>query len=295
MRSERALRPGAVNRGRHRDGERRCQQGTRRPIAKRGSTVERRARRPHSIPVDCDGQPSRHAPAPVCAADRAGRRATDVGAVVTLSSFGHVLSMTDSIGMFEHADHAQPRREHGYCTDDVARLLIVAVREPDRSEAVRELARTAYRFLSESQNTTGRTRNRRDADGRWRGSVRRRGLLGSQPVGVRHSGSPRAGGVDAVGGRVVLHDHGVAQRSPHRRAMAFAAPHLVLPKFSKTIVVIFAPAPSSPTRSRRSEGCRRSPIGRGPNPDCRTPTRRCPRRSSRPATSWIVPTCSTTV
>ena len=77
--------------------------------------------------------------------------------------------MTDGIGMFEHADHDIPRREHGYCTDDVARLLIVAVREPDVSEAVRELGRTAFRFLAASQGATGRTRNRRDASGRWHG------------------------------------------------------------------------------------------------------------------------------
>ena len=130
--------------------------------------------------------------------------------------------MTDSIGMFEHADHAQPRREHGYCTDDVARLLIVAVREPDRSEAVRELARTAYRFLSESQNTTGRTRNRRDADGRWRGRYGVEDCWGRSlwafGTAARHAPEEwmRSGAASYF-------DHGVAQRSPHRRAMAFAA------------------------------------------------------------------------
>ena len=63
---------------------------------------------------------------------------------MTLPSFAHVLSMSDGIGMFEHADHAEPRREEGYCTDDVARLLIVAVREPAHGQAVRELGRTAF-------------------------------------------------------------------------------------------------------------------------------------------------------
>ena len=70
---------------------------------------------------------------------------------MTLASFGHVVSMSDRFGMFEHAAHAEPRREHGYCTDDMARLLIVAVREPDRSQVVRELSRTALRFLASSQ------------------------------------------------------------------------------------------------------------------------------------------------
>ena len=40
-----------------------------------------------------------------------------------LTAWRHVLTMTDEIGIFEHADRDVPRREHGYCTDDVARLL----------------------------------------------------------------------------------------------------------------------------------------------------------------------------
>ena len=78
--------------------------------------------------------------------------------------------MSDGIGMFEHADHAEPRREHGYCTDDMARLLIVAVREPERSQAVRELGRTALRFLAVvAERPRAKTRNRRAANGRWHG------------------------------------------------------------------------------------------------------------------------------
>ncbi len=57
---------------------------------------------------------------------------------MTLPSFGHLLSMSDAIGLFEHADHAQPRREEGYCTDDVARLLIAIVRERDEGQALHE-------------------------------------------------------------------------------------------------------------------------------------------------------------
>ncbi len=141
---------------------------------------------------------------------------------MTLPSFGHVLSMTDGIGIFEHADHAEPRRELGYCTDDVARLLVVACREPDRSQAVRELCRVAFGFVAASQNATGRTRNRRSTRGRWTG---RHGVedcwgrsVWAYGTCARRApeGSMRASGLSYF-------DHGAKQRSPHRRAMAFAA------------------------------------------------------------------------
>ena len=41
--------------------------------------------------------------------------------------FDHLERLTDDRGLFEHALHAVPRREHGYCVDDVARGLVVAV------------------------------------------------------------------------------------------------------------------------------------------------------------------------
>lgn len=141
---------------------------------------------------------------------------------MTLPSFGHVLSMSDGIGMFEHADHATPRREHGYCTDDMARVLIVAVREPDRSQAVRELGRTAFRFLAASQSTTGRTRNRRAAGGRWEG---RHGVedCWGRSVWAFGTASRRAPEDWMRASSMSYFNHGVKQRSPHRRAMAFAA------------------------------------------------------------------------
>ena len=38
--------------------------------------------------------------------------------------------MTDRYGTYEHADGSAPRPEHGYCTDDMARVLVVTSREP---------------------------------------------------------------------------------------------------------------------------------------------------------------------
>lgn len=83
--------------------------------------------------------------------------------------FGHLIALTDQYGTFEHARYAEARREHGYCTDDIARLLVVAVREPDPTSAVRELTRDAFRFVAAAQGPTGNTRNRRSANGRWHG------------------------------------------------------------------------------------------------------------------------------
>ena len=141
---------------------------------------------------------------------------------MTLPSFGHVLSLSDGIGMFEHADHAEPRREHGYCTDDVARLLIVAVREPTESQAVQDLGRMSFRFLAESQNATGRTRNRRDAGGRWRGRYGVEDCWG-RSLWAFGTTARRADDQGMRSSALSYFDHGAKQRSPHRRAMAFAA------------------------------------------------------------------------
>ncbi|MCK0175872.1 glycosyltransferase [Mycolicibacterium sp. F2034L] len=81
--------------------------------------------------------------------------------------FGHLLAMTDHRGTFEHACFTEPRPEHGYCTDDMARVLVVATREPGSDQALKGLAGLALRFLNEAQVLTGACRNRMDAKGNW--------------------------------------------------------------------------------------------------------------------------------
>src|SRR4029079_4196383 len=39
---------------------------------------------------------------------------------------GHLLSLCDDTGLFQHAVHTVPDRSHGYCVDDNARALLVA-------------------------------------------------------------------------------------------------------------------------------------------------------------------------
>ena len=61
--------------------------------------------------------------------------------------FGHLERLTDDRGLFEHALHAVPRPEHGYCLDDAARGLVVVCREPEPGPAIRRLTRCYLRFV----------------------------------------------------------------------------------------------------------------------------------------------------
>ena len=88
-------------------------------------------------------------------------------AIAPAPVFDHLLAMTDRRGTFEHACLDQPRPEHGYCSDDMARVLVVATREPDASGEVNGLAGVAVRFLGEAQALTGACRNRMDSTGKW--------------------------------------------------------------------------------------------------------------------------------
>ena len=141
--------------------------------------------------------------------------------MTTDPSFDHLAAMTDRYGTFEHADHARPRREHGYCVDDVARVLIVATREPRPSPVVLDLARRSLRFVADAQGVTGRTRNRRTAEGRWHG---RRGVEDCWGRSVWAFGTAGAAGTGHLAEPARrCFDRAARQRSPWPRAMAFAA------------------------------------------------------------------------
>ncbi|WP_127500399.1 glycosyltransferase [Actinoplanes solisilvae] len=74
--------------------------------------------------------------------------------------FAHLVRLTDDTGLFEHARHATARRAHGYCTDDVARGLVVASREADPSAEVIRLAECYLTFLTHAQDAQGAFHNR---------------------------------------------------------------------------------------------------------------------------------------
>ena len=75
----------------------------------------------------------------------------------------HLYHMTDSMGILQHANFTAPNHAEGYCTDDNARALILAVQLGQLEEAplrVRGLATTYAAFLDYAFNSkTGRFHN----------------------------------------------------------------------------------------------------------------------------------------
>ena len=86
---------------------------------------------------------------------------------VPAPDFSHLVRLTDDTGLFEHARHAIARRDHGYCTDDVARGLMVTSREVEPSATVLRLAECYLAFLTHAQDTHGAFHNRMGHDRRW--------------------------------------------------------------------------------------------------------------------------------
>lgn len=135
----------------------------------------------------------------------------------------HLEHLSTATGIFEHALYTEPRIEHGYCTDDNSRLLVVMTRERDEGVAHR-LSRVALSFVLDSQTDAGLVRNRFRHEGFWRW-VDQGGL-----------GDPWGRAMWALGTAAANHanpgvramarwgfDRGVRQRSPWLRSTAFAA------------------------------------------------------------------------
>lgn len=136
--------------------------------------------------------------------------------------FDHLARLTDHRGLFEHAEYDTARPEHGYCVDDVARALVVVCREPVPSPQLRRLCQVYLGFVLAAVQPDGSCHNRMAADGRWSdrpdvGDWWGRGLWG---LGVAAAHAPseamRSRALDGFRRAAVC-------RSPHTRAMAFAA------------------------------------------------------------------------
>jgi hypothetical protein len=137
-------------------------------------------------------------------------------------SYVHLSALSDRNGVFEHALHDRPRLEHGYCVDDVARALIVVVREPDQTPALAALTETYLRFLEAALSEHGRSHNRMRASGDWTDSPGLGDWWG-RSVWALGIASQRA--QDPEGRRRALRAfHRAAKaRSPFMHAMVFAA------------------------------------------------------------------------
>jgi hypothetical protein len=134
--------------------------------------------------------------------------------------FEHLVALTDRFGTFEHAEHATPRREHGYCVDDVARVLVVAAREPTPNASVRSLAQGSLGFVGDAMGPHGECHNRRAADGTWSSESSTKDCWGRSLWGL---GTAAASMQFAIAGRALeLFERGAEQRSQYPRAMAFA-------------------------------------------------------------------------
>ena len=84
----------------------------------------------------------------------------------------HLVRLSDSTGLFQHATYAFPRFSEGYCVDDNARGLVAAcmIEEPagEPEGLSRELARTYAAFIDYAFNAeAGRFRNFMSFDRRW--------------------------------------------------------------------------------------------------------------------------------
>ena len=87
----------------------------------------------------------------------------------------HLRCMTDQTGMLQHAKFNVPNRSHGYCVDDNARALIVAVRAHDLDKtdtSLTDLSSIYLSFLDDAfDSETGRFRNFMSYERKWLESI----------------------------------------------------------------------------------------------------------------------------
>ncbi|MGC5225347.1 glycosyltransferase [Micromonospora sp. DT81.3] len=136
-------------------------------------------------------------------------------------SFSHLIALSDDHGVFEHALLDVPRRDHGYCVDDVARALVVLLREPEPTPALLRLTDTCFRFLEGAVDKDGRVHNRMAAGGGWTDEPALGDWWGRalQALGAAAAHAPTG----QTRSRALTAFHRAASvRSPHGRALAFA-------------------------------------------------------------------------
>jgi hypothetical protein len=90
--------------------------------------------------------------------------------VTSYPMLDHLVAMTDDTGMIQHATHDIPNRATGYCTDDIARALIVAVtasRKTATESIGKRLVTTYLSYLHDSQMPDGWFHNFMGYDRTW--------------------------------------------------------------------------------------------------------------------------------
>lgn len=82
-------------------------------------------------------------------------------------SFRHLARLTDDRGVLEHAKGRHPRFGYGYCTDDNARLAVLAMNDGGTSFGAEVLGRIALDFVHDSLDDEGMVRNRMSFQRVW--------------------------------------------------------------------------------------------------------------------------------
>lgn len=136
--------------------------------------------------------------------------------------FSHLQRLSDSTGLFEHAELTERRLEHGYCVDDVARGLVVTAREPSPDAATAALAATYQRFLASARDLDGGIRNRLGANLVWQDEAGVEDCWGRALWGLG-TAAARSSSPGLAAEALTLFEASAGRRSPWTRAMAFAA------------------------------------------------------------------------
>ena len=138
-------------------------------------------------------------------------------------NFDHLLSLRGPYGTFEHAKLAAPRIEHGYCTDDVARVALVVARQSAEglTSTLSELLWSSLHFLELAQSASGEFRNRRGCNGDWEATASNKDWWGRAmwALGTMYARCEDPGLRERAG---QAFQRGAMVRSPWPRSMAFA-------------------------------------------------------------------------
>lgn len=136
-------------------------------------------------------------------------------------SYAHLAVMTGRHGVFEHALGAEPRRESGYCVDDVARALIVVIRDEEQAPPLRVFTEIYLRFLEGAIVEDGMAHNRMSAFGDWSDAPGLGDWWGRLIWALGVTAARAQVGSIRDRARASFHRASVA-RAPSLRAMAFA-------------------------------------------------------------------------
>lgn len=139
-----------------------------------------------------------------------------MSAPVPMPRFDHLRRLTEDRGLYEHCRGDEPRRELGYCTDDVARALVLACWAGDE---VADLRETYLRFVVDAVAPDGSCHNRRNTSGTWTDAPSLGDWWGRAVWGLGVAVAAGHGGPAAEDALVRL----MSRRAPYRRSLAYAA------------------------------------------------------------------------